>query len=147
DFGCHALALNLLAVYLHDIPGHHISEAAKLPDLDVPEAEGKHPRRLIAAFEQKFGEGAEVNVLRLLGLFDRPADGKSIAALRKAPAIPGLTDHIGARAKAAWLQALQRLRKHKLIAEESHHAPAELDAHPLVREHFAQQMKRAHPDA
>ena len=147
DFGCHALALNLLAVYLHDILGHHISAAAKIPDLDVPEAEGKHPRRLIAAFEQKFGEGPEVNVLRLLGLFDRPADGASIAALREAPAISGLTDHIQASAEAAWLRALQRLRKHKLIAEESHHAPAELDAHPLVREHFGEFLQRAHPEA
>jgi tetratricopeptide (TPR) repeat protein len=147
DFGCHALALNLLAVYLQDIPGHHIAAAAQLPALDLPVEAGQHPRRLIAAFEQRFGDGPEVNVLRLLGLFDRPADGASIAALRQAPAIPGLTDHIQASAEAAWLRALQRLRKYKLIAEESHHAPNELDAHPLVREHFADQLQRAHPKA
>ncbi|MDQ3009302.1 MAG: toll/interleukin-1 receptor domain-containing protein [Acidobacteriota bacterium] len=144
DFGCHALALNLLAAYLQDIPGHPISAAAQIPDLDVPEAEGKHPRRVIAAFERKFGEGPEVEVLRLLGLFDRPADGASIAALRKAPKIPKLTD---TRAKATWLQAVQRLRKYKLIAPESNHDSDELDAHPVVREHFRQQMKRDHPDA
>ncbi len=146
DFGCHALALNLLAVYLQDIPGHHISATAQIPALDLPAEAGKHPRRLIAAFEQKFGEGAEVNVLRLLGLFDRPADDASIAALRKAPAIPGLTDHIQASSKGKWFRALQRLHKYKLIAEERHHAPGELDAHPLVREHFRQQLKRERPD-
>ncbi len=146
-FGCHALALNLLAVYLQDLPGHHVSEAARIPDLDVPEAEGKHPRRMIAAFEQKLGEGPEVEALRLLGLFDRPADGPSLAALRKAPKIPGLTDHIGARAKTRWLQAVQTLRKYKLIAEASHHDPDELDAHPLVREHFGQQLRERLPDA
>ena len=121
DFGRHALALNLLAAYLQDIPGHHISAAAQIPDLDVPEAEGRRPRRLIAAFEQKFGEGPEVEALRLLGLFDRPADGASIAALREAPIIPGLTDHIQTSSAADWLRALQRLRKYKLIAAESHH--------------------------
>jgi tetratricopeptide (TPR) repeat protein len=147
DFGRHALALNLLAVYLQDIPGHHISEAAKIPDLDIPEEEGKHPRRLIAAFEQKFGEGPEIEALRLLGLFDRPADGPSIAALRKAPAIAGLTDHIHESFEADWLRAVQRLRKCKLIAEESHHDPDELDAHPLVREHFGQQLRERLPDA
>lgn len=144
DFGCHALALNLLATYLQDIPGHPIAAAAEIPNLDVPEAEGRHPRRVIAAFEQKFGEGPEVEVLRLLGLFDRPADGASIAALRKAPKIPKLTD---TRAKAKWLQAVQRLRDYKLIAPKSRHNPDELDAHPLVREHFRQQMKSNHPDA
>ncbi|MGE0883398.1 MAG: TIR domain-containing protein [Blastocatellales bacterium] len=147
SFGCHALALNLLAIYLQDIPGHHVSAAAQIPDLDIPEAEGKHPRRMIAAFERKLGEGPELEVLRVLGLFDRPADGASLAALRKAPKISDLTDHISEDAEAAWLRAVQKLRKLKLIAEESHHGSDELDAHPLVREHFGQQMKRDHPDA
>jgi tetratricopeptide (TPR) repeat protein len=139
--------LNLLAVYLQDIPGHQISEAAKIPDLDIPEEQGKHPRRMIAAFEKKFGEGPEIEALRLLGLFDRPADGPSIAALRKAPAIAGLTNHIHESVEADWLRAVQRLRKCKLIAEESHHDPDELDAHPLVREHFGQQLRERLPDA
>jgi tetratricopeptide (TPR) repeat protein len=147
DFGRHALALNLLAVYLQDILSHHISEAAKIPDLDIPEEQGKHPRRLITRFEKKFGEGPEVEALRLLGLFDRPADGPSIVALRKAPAIAGLTDHIRESFEADWLRAVQRLRKCKLIAEESHHDPDELDAHPLVREHFSQQLRKRLPDA
>ena len=147
SFGCHALALNLLAVYLQDIPGHHVSAADQIPDLDIPEAEGKHPRRMIAAFERKLGEGPELEVLRILGLFDRPADGASLAALRKAPKIPGLTDHIGEEVEAAWLRAVQKLRKLKLIADESHHDPDELDAHPLVREHFRQQLQCHHSDA
>lgn len=141
SFGCHALALNLLAVYLQDIPGHHISAADQIPDLNIPEADGKHPRRMIAAFERKLGEGPETEVLRLLGFFDRPADGASLAALRKAPKIPDLTDHIGENAEAAWLRAVQKLRKLKLIAEESHHDPDELDAHPLLREHFHAQLQ------
>jgi tetratricopeptide (TPR) repeat protein len=147
DFGRHALALNLLAVYLQDLAGHHISAAAQVPDLDIPEEQGKHPRRLIAAFEKKFGEGPEVEALRLLGLFDRPADGPSITALRKAPVIAGLTDHINESLEADWMRALQRLRKCRLIAEESHHDPDELDAHPLVREHFGQQLRGRIPDA
>ncbi len=142
SFGCHALALNLLAVYLQDIPGHHVSAAEQIPDLDIPEAEGKHPRRMIAAFERKLGEGAELEVLRMLGLFDRPADGASLAALRKAPTIPDLTDHIGEDSEAVWLRAVQKLRKLKLIAEESHYDPDELDAHPLVRGHFRQQQSQ-----
>jgi tetratricopeptide (TPR) repeat protein len=147
DFGRHALALNLLAVYLRDAPGHHISASSNIPDLDVPEEQGKHPRRLIAAFEKKFGDGPEVEALRLLGLFDRPADALSIAALRKAPAIAGLTDHIHESFEADWLRAVQRLRNCKLITEESHDDPDELDAHPLVREHFRQQLQRERPDA
>src|SRR5205085_359310 len=93
-FGNHALAINLLAVYLRDVPDHHISHAAAIPDLDIPEDEGKHPRRLMAAFAVAFGDGPEVELLRILGLFDRPADSPSLVALRAAPPIPALTDHL-----------------------------------------------------
>ena len=55
---------------------------------------GGHARRVMASYERWLGDGPELAVLRLLGLFDRPADAGSIAALRAAPAIPGLTEHI-----------------------------------------------------
>lgn len=147
DFGRHALALNLLAAYLQDSPGHHISAAGRILGPDAPAGPEQHVRRLLAAFAEKFGDGPELNVLRLLGLFDRPAEGSSIKALRQAPKLAGLTDHIGDGDEVNWLRALQRLRKYKLIAAESQHAADELDAHPLVREHFRHQLQRHHHDA
>ena len=74
DFGLHALALNLLSAYIHEIPGHHISNASEIPDLDIPLQEGKHPRCVMTAFEKRFGESAEVDLLRILGLFSSPAE-------------------------------------------------------------------------
>jgi nucleoside phosphorylase/tetratricopeptide (TPR) repeat protein len=147
DFGLHALALNLLASFVHEFPGHHISNAAKIPDLDVPAAQGKHPRRVMAAFATRFGKGPEVELLRILGLFDRPADGGAIAALRAAPAILNLTEHVQGLSEARWLQLVNKLRRVRLIALESKHHPDTLDAHPLVREHFGQQLAHEYPQA
>ena len=147
DFGNHALALNLLAEYLHEIRGHHISDASEIPDLDVPEEKGRHPRRVIAAFEKRFGDGPEVELLRILGLFDRPADKGSIDALRADPAIPDLTEHIQPLSEVDWLRLLKKLRDVKLIAPESKHNPDVLDAHPLVREHFGEQLRVTCRDA
>ena len=147
DFGHHALALNLLAAYLHEIPGHHVSNTSEIPDLDIPEKEGRHPRRVMAAFEKRFGKGPEVELLRMLGLFDRPAEGKTIAALRAAPAIPELTKHIQELSDADWLRLLNKLRRSRLIAAESQHNRDTLDAHPLVREHFGQQLRQEHTHA
>ncbi|HYX40624.1 MAG TPA: NACHT domain-containing protein, partial [Pyrinomonadaceae bacterium] len=141
-FGNHALAVNLLAVYLRDMPNHHIAHAAAIPDLDITEAAGKHPRRLMAAFAAAFGDGPEVELLKMLGLFDRPADKASLRALRRAPAISGLTDHIRKLTEAGWLRLLDKLRRTKLIAPQSQHRPDDLDAHPLVREHFGQELKQ-----
>ena len=105
-FGYHALAVKLLPVYLRSIKGHHISEALKIPDLDIPEEKGKHPRRVIEALSQRFMDKAEGDLLQLLGFFDRPAD---IAAIRKIIApqvIEGLTENLCKKGKARLLQAI-----------------------------------------
>ena len=147
DFGNHALALNLLAVYLHEIPGHSISHAATIPDLDISEDEGRHPRRVMAALAQRFGDGPEVELLRMLGLFDRPANGEEISTVKAAPAIPDLTGHLQGLSEADWLRLLAKLRRARLLAEADPHDPDTLDAHPLVREHFGKQLRETYPDA
>jgi tetratricopeptide (TPR) repeat protein len=147
DFGLHALALNLLATYIHEIPSHHISNASEIPDIDVPLEQGKHPRRVMSAFAKRFGESAEVELLRILGLFSSPAEKEEIAAVRAAPSIPNLTEHLQGMPDAEWTQLTNKLRHLKLIASESRHRPDTLDAHPLVREHFGKQLKQEYPEA
>lgn len=46
-----------------------------------------------------------------------------------------------------WRQILAKLRRIKLLGAASATDPNSLDAHPLVREHFRQQLKRERPDA
>lgn len=147
DFGNHALAVNLLASYLYETPGHRISHASEIPDLDMTEDEGKHPRRVMLAFERRFGDSPEVELLRMLGLFDRPADKAAMRALRRSPVIPGLSNRIRKLSEAGWLRTVEKLRRTKLIAPQSQHRPDDLDAHPLVREHFKGQLKQEHPKA
>jgi len=147
EFGNHALALSLLGVYLQDIKGHHISHASDIPDLDIPIEKGRHPRRMMTAFEKRFGEGAELEALKILGLFDYPAEGGAIAALRAAPQIVNLTEHITGLSGAEWLLLLQKLREKKLIAPQSKYEPDALDAHPLLREHFGEKLRNSSPEA
>jgi hypothetical protein len=46
-----------------------------------------------------------------------------------------------------WNQAVAKLRRLKLLAEASSLEPGTLDAHPLVREYFKQQLKHERSDA
>jgi tetratricopeptide (TPR) repeat protein len=167
DFGNHALAINLLSSYLRGSEGRHIRHAGTIPNLDIPDERGRHPRRVMEAFAARFGDGPEIEVLSLLGLFDRPADAGCIVALRRPPAIPGLTDHIvlddaGPLARwwrrlvgnadqgsspDRWPQLLAHLRDLGLVAPMSRHAPDEIDAQPLVREHFGARLKKERPEA
>ncbi len=143
-FGNHALAINLLGSYLHDIPGHSISEANKIKRTRFKDKKSKHPRRVIQAWEKRLGEGPELNILRIMGLFDRPADEYAIKALRQKPVINNLTSYINSDKK--YLVALSKLRSLNLIAEASQKDFGGLDAHPIIRQHFAEQIKNNFSD-
>jgi predicted ATPase len=99
------------------------------------------------SYQTWFGEGSELSVLRMLGLFDRPADEKALEALLKSPAIPGLTELLTDLRPTAWQTILAKLRRAKLLAGEDPHNPGHLDTHPLVREYFGEQLRSEQTDA
>ncbi|HJQ24985.1 MAG TPA: restriction endonuclease [Blastocatellia bacterium] len=146
EYAGHALALTLLGSYLADVLGGDIRRRNEV-EFEEDARHGRHAERVMRAYEKWLGEGVELAVLRLLGLFDRPADAASIAALRAAPAIPGLTEALQNLREAKWKQGLANLRRIKLLGEPSATEPDTLDAHPLVREHFKQHLKRERPEA
>jgi tetratricopeptide (TPR) repeat protein len=82
-----------------------------------------------------------------VGLFDRPADDAALAALRRAPAIAGLTEPLLEAGTDTWRIALGLLRKAGLLAPENPQQPGALDAHPLVRAYFGETLRRELPDA
>lgn len=144
------MALTLLGTYLRDVCGGDVHRRREAMLLDEAIEGGKHARKVMASYETWFGPSPELQILHLLGLFDRPAAAAAITALRAKPEIPGLTAGIGAGEEKAWRLALADLRKARLVA------PAEradafgqgaLDAHPLVREHFGERLRQAAPEA
>jgi len=145
SFGGHALAVNLLASYLQAFPGHAAEASAEIPRETGADAQSRHPRRIMEAFVRRFGPGPEVELLLLLGLFDRPAEAKALAALRAAPPISRLTDHLTSLPETDWFHLVSKLRGSRLIAEEDPNQPEALDAHPLVREHFGEKLAKENP--
>jgi hypothetical protein len=99
------------------------------------------------SYETWFGEGPELSVLSILGLFDRPADEKTLGALLKPPAIQGVTEALLDLSPPGWRAILARLRRAKLLAREDPHNPAQLDTHPLVREFFGEQLRSQRTEA
>jgi hypothetical protein len=90
------------------------------------------------SYEEWLGEGPERDILYILGLFDRPAPAGAIAALRKDPPIPRVTEGLEGLEEKEWQYALNRLRDLGLVAESP--GPG-LDCHPLVREYFGARLK------
>lgn len=147
EFGGHALALTLLGSYLTNVHGGDVARREKVNLLSEDEASGGQTQRIMASYEKWFGEGPELSVLRLLGLFDGPADYMSIAALRAAPAIQGLTDTLQGLTDEDWRRTLNRLRNARLIDDRDPDHRELIVTHPLVQEYFSQSLKRTHPEA
>jgi hypothetical protein len=109
--------------------------------------QGAHAREVIESYQTWFGEGLELSVLRMLGLFDRPANEKALAALLKPPAIPGLTVSLTDLNQIERRMIVARLRRARLISGEDLHNPGQVDTHPLVREYFGEQLRSQHTEA
>jgi tetratricopeptide (TPR) repeat protein len=158
----HALTLNLMGRFLARAHGGDIRhrDMVKFEEADRME-QGGTTFKMLAAFESWFSSEGDVEaralaILRLMGLFDRPADKSCMDALREFPVIEGLTDPFfiqrhdknGRRTEAskiselAWNNAIYFLADFELLAVEPHPRKEELllNVHPLLREYFAREL-------
>jgi predicted ATPase len=148
EFGGHCLALALLGSYLTDAYNgdiHFRKEVSARLAHDV--RQGAHARKVMESYQTWFGEGPELSVLRILGLFDRPTDEKAVGALLKPPAIPNLTEALTDLSPTEWRTILAKLRRARLVAGKDPGNPGQLDTHPLVREYFGEQLRSEQTDA
>ncbi|GGW55476.1 trypsin-like peptidase domain-containing protein [Streptomyces xantholiticus] len=144
DVGCHALAVTLLGNYLRDVHQGNITCQFDLENLTVDEREGGHARRVMASYVrwlQGHERVAELAVLRVIGLFDRPAFPEAMGALLAEPAMDTLA-RLGRVGSDEWNRCVGALRGMGLLNREIPAWPGALDAHPLVREHFRDLLRQ-----
>ncbi|MDD2776039.1 MAG: TIR domain-containing protein [Gallionella sp.] len=153
DVQGHALTLNLLGGFLKRAFKGDIRQRDRVKfDKADNKTQGGHAFRTMTAYEQWLLEGGdegcrEVAILRLMGLFDRPADAGCIYALRET-VIPDLTEVLVGLEDEDWEFCLTGLEGANLLTvNREAGALLSLDAHPLLREYFAKQLREQHPDA
>ena len=149
DAGGHALTLQLLGRFLADAHGGDIRhyKEVKFEEADL-ERQGRSAFKVMIAYERWLQSAGperqrELALLRLTGLFDRPMSRDCLQALRAEPAIPGLTDALVKLKDPQWNIALTRLSEVDLLTV----TPDAIDAHPLIREYFAKQLRDTQPAA
>ncbi len=126
----HALALNLLTGYLTEWHDGRIAGLADLPPGVGPRGEGRHARRVIAAWEARLGDGPEIEVLRTLGLFDAPAERAALEAVWGGDEIQGLNEWLREGDAEA---AIERLREWKLTGGAEGRPPPGRSAWTAIR--------------
>lgn len=155
DVKGHAFTLNLLGSFLQrafkgDIRQRDRVKFEKADD----KIQGGRAFRAMAAYEQWLLEGnndegrREVAILRLMGLFDRPADASCMHVLRS-ESITGLTEPLFGLAEEDWEFSLTGLEQVKLLTVNRDAVGTVLsaDAHPLLREYFSKQLREQQPEA
>ncbi|HEX3955209.1 MAG TPA: hypothetical protein VHZ03_01100 [Trebonia sp.] len=154
EFAGHPLALTLLAAYLLCAEDGDLARRATIPPMaafpeDVPGY--SHARRVMAAYDRLFYSSDEAGwheachqLLRVIGLFDRPAEPELVDILCWPP-ISGLTDQLASASRYNY--AVGRLRDLRLLSLPDAAAPEFLDTHPLIREHFGRSLRKESPDA
>ena len=165
DYAGHALSLILLGRYLAVAKGGDIRKRDTIELYranDQRNARTRNAWNVLVAYERWLaspdGRPADLQALRLLGLFDRPASPDCIGVLRREPAIASITDRLVPLADDEWNLMLQRLHDAQLIKlkfpeQQNAYAPrpepreVPLDAHPLVREYFSRQIREREREA
>ncbi len=151
EFGGHPLALGLLASFLSETQGGNVRRRDQIRGLlsDTDNVGHDHAIRVMESYERKWlvGQPVLLAIMHMVGLFDRPASGDCLHALRTQPIIEGLNDLIIKLGDGEWRRAIRRLREVRLLAPPDPAAPDALDAHSLVREWFGEHLRQTNKEA
>jgi hypothetical protein len=138
------LTLSLVGRFLQRTHGGDVRkrDRVKFHTADARAQNRGHAFRAMAAYERWLAAGEPDNqrqlaLLRLLGLFDRPAPSRLLAVLRVEPAISGLTDFLVNLEDVEWNCLASELADCRLLVREGDG----IDAHPLIREYFARRLQ------
>jgi TIR domain len=150
----HALTLQLLGRYIADAytdrDVRHYKEV-KFEDAEQ-DRQGRSAFKVMIAYEKWLASAGperqrDFALLHLTGLFDRPISADCLQALRREPAIPGLTEALVTLKDTQWNIALKRLVDFDLLSRSGSGEDVAIDAHPLIREYFAKQLRDTQPAA
>jgi tetratricopeptide (TPR) repeat protein len=139
EYEGHALALTLLGRYLAIRHKGEIRKRDTIKKLAYEkDKQGIHVRHVMDSYEHWLHSTPELELLYIMGLFDRPAPLGAIEALKQEPVIRGLTDSLQLLSDEDWDFAIQHLRDLRLLSASE---ADKLDCHPLIREHFGEKLR------
>jgi hypothetical protein len=135
EAGGHALTLTLMAGFLRELYDSDVRRRRNITGwFGDPAVPGAHGATLVMeSYEKEWlaDQPLLLAIMHIVGLFDRPASADCLKALRKKPAIKGLTDAIVGIDDASWRHAVARLRDVRLLSPQDH-GPTRAVKHPFI---------------
>ncbi|MCU0753804.1 MAG: hypothetical protein MUE46_01610 [Xanthomonadales bacterium] len=155
----HALSLLQLGRLLARGYGHDLRKWREIGFSQADKSkQGRSTMRVMAQYESWLAAGdqeqqLELAILRLMGLFEKPMSPGCFAALRAPPVIENLTELFSGVEDFEIESAARTLIDNELLSHSGGDGHSDLlpsltlDAHPLIREYFAEKLKRDQPEA
>ena len=146
EYGGHPLALKLLATYLKSCSQGRVESRVSMPELpdailrrlkDAGNLDARHLYRMMVLYDLWYRDKAEMQLIKLLSLFDRQAEREAVQAMLEPPVIEELTD----RLQNGWGEVAENLHNTgfvDLVRKDGHGV---VNMHPLIREYFAGQLR------
>lgn len=151
EFGGHPLAIDLLGSLIahaaRSETDRHICKYKYVSKKLGPHSpEGSHAQRVFIAYErwlETTPQGLQaLSILHAMGLFDRPVALKALDTIFDKPVIEGLfRDHDRIPHVDWWVVSIQYLVRLRLVEWIRTDGQDRLDCHPLVREHFGEELR------
>jgi tetratricopeptide (TPR) repeat protein len=142
----HPLSLRLLSGYLQTV---FTGDARLWESSGLSKAvagEGGNASAIMDQYAAWFDGKPELQLLQMLGLFNREATEEELAVLRERPVCTGLNDQFTEMNRADLAYTMSSLRRAGMIQINGDRDGA-VDAHPLVREYFQRSFRKRSPDA
>ena len=141
DFDGHALALKLLGSYTKVVLEKDINRIDEIENLtDAKDKSSKHANRMLNSYKKYLKGTIELDILKLLGFFDRAISFEVINVLKNKPLLENINDKLVDVSEVNWKYALDRLKQLHLISSSD----KVLDTHPLVREYFSKYIEESY---
>lgn len=141
----HCLTLELVGRYIQRACGGVVPGKA-IDLMTIDRRQGDQAHSVLAMYERWFESGPEIEILRLLGLFDRPASMDLLRFVARRPIVDGLVERLVGMDGEQWNTALSNLQECGLVLRENRGTHV-VDCHPLIREYFSERLAADSPAA
>lgn len=142
----HPLSISLLGTYVRDnLDGRLDTSEFKLFEED--RVVGNFADAIMKYYDNIYRDGYQLNMLRVLSLFDRAVEYSELQMLFDKPGVAHLTDGLPKIFSLQWGALIRYLKNAQLIMEYCIGEEVFLDIHPMIREYYNNQLKQEFSDS
>lgn len=141
----HALSLTLLGKYLSTVFLGDIARRSEIYNKGISETSMARFNKIMESYVLWMDRRAELEVLSLVGFFDRPVSEDAFNAVWAPPCIPGINDKLSEVSRDEWKYILHTLIELKLLTPFNPEEGFRIDCHPYIRRYFANKLEKSNP--